>query len=43
MHCPLNKLFGIPTVQTPMDILDDFIKLPSAILDRDGNILTTTT
>lgn len=42
MHYALNELLDIRTVQALMDTLDDINKLPSAILDKDGNILTAT-
>lgn len=42
MHYSLKELLDIPTVQSLLDSLDEINKLPSAILDVDGNILTAT-
>lgn len=42
MSYTLNDLLDIPTIQSLLDSLDEINKLPSAILDKDGNILTAT-
>lgn len=42
MSYTLQDLLDIPTIQSLLDSLDEINKLPSAILDIDGNILTAT-
>ena len=42
MNYTLNELLDIPTLQGLLDSLDEINKLPSAILDIEGNILTAT-
>jgi len=42
MNYPLSELLDIPTVQALLDSLDEINKLPSAIIDVDGNIITAT-
>jgi PAS domain S-box-containing protein len=38
----LTELLDIPTVQALLDSLDEINRLPSAVLDPEGNILTST-
>lgn len=42
MNYGLKELLDTPTVQGLLDSPDEINKLPSAILDLDGNILTAT-
>ena len=42
MNYDLKELIDIPTVQRLLDSLDEINRLPSAILDIEGNILTAT-
>lgn len=42
MNYALNELLDIPTVQALLNSLDEINKLPSAILDTEGIILTAT-
>jgi len=42
MDYSLKDLLDLPTVQSLLDSLDEINKFPSAILDTEGNILTST-
>jgi PAS domain S-box-containing protein len=42
MDYALKELLDIPTLQALLDSLDEINRLPSAVLDTEGNILTAT-